>query len=64
MGSQKIQGELWGKRPKDWASIQESTVNSGYETIAASIQPYIQKNGHVVYNNKFRVVISEKRNAN
>ena len=31
MGSQKIQGELWGKRPKDWASIQEPTGNSGYE---------------------------------
>ena len=31
-----------------------------YETIAAAIQPYIRQNGHVVYNNKFRVVISEK----
>lgn len=31
MGSQKIQGELWGKRSKDWASIQEPTGNSGYE---------------------------------
>ncbi|MEQ9403597.1 MAG: methyltransferase domain-containing protein [Cyclobacteriaceae bacterium] len=31
MGSQKIQGELWGKRPKDWASIQEPTGNSGYQ---------------------------------
>ena len=31
MGSQKIQGELWGKRSADWASIQESTGNSGYE---------------------------------
>lgn len=31
MGSQKIQGELWGKRPQDWGSIQEPTGNSGYE---------------------------------
>ena len=31
MGSQKIQGELWGKRSKDWASIQEPTGNSGYQ---------------------------------
>ena len=31
MGSQKIQGELWGKRSADWASIQEATGNSGYE---------------------------------
>ncbi|APG66203.1 hypothetical protein LPB136_12835 [Tenacibaculum todarodis] len=30
MGSQKIQGELWGKRPKDWANIQELTGDSGY----------------------------------
>jgi len=30
-----------------------------YETVTAAIQPYIQQNGHVVYNNKFRVVISE-----
>ena len=30
-----------------------------YETVAAEIQPYTQQNGHVVYNNKFRVVISE-----
>ncbi len=33
MGSQKIQGELWGKRPKDWASIQESKGNAGYEHV-------------------------------
>ena len=31
MGSQKIQGELWGKRAKDWALIQEATGNAGYE---------------------------------
>lgn len=31
MGSSKIQGELWGKRPKDWALIQEPTGDVGYE---------------------------------
>ena len=33
MGSQKIQGELWGKRSKDWASVQEATGNAGYEYV-------------------------------
>jgi ubiquinone/menaquinone biosynthesis C-methylase UbiE len=31
VGSQKTQGELWGKRAKDWASIQEMTGNAGFE---------------------------------
>jgi ubiquinone/menaquinone biosynthesis C-methylase UbiE len=31
-----------------------------YETSSQAMQPYIQPNGHVVYNNKFRVVIAEK----
>jgi SAM-dependent methyltransferase len=30
MGSQAIQGQLWGQRPKDWADIQEETGNVGY----------------------------------
>jgi len=30
MGSKAIQGPLWGKNPKDWATIQEPTGNSGY----------------------------------
>lgn len=30
MGSQKMQGELWGKRAADWASIQERTGIDGY----------------------------------
>ncbi len=33
MGSQKIQGELLGKRPKDWASIQETTDIACYELL-------------------------------
>jgi len=31
MGSQAIQGKLWGKNPKDWATIQEPTANAGYK---------------------------------
>jgi len=38
--------------------------NSGYEktlnTTLESVQPYIKSNGHIIYKNKFRVVISEK----
>ena len=30
MGSQKVQGELWGKRPNDWAAYQEKTAIPGY----------------------------------
>jgi ubiquinone/menaquinone biosynthesis C-methylase UbiE len=30
MGSQAIQGKLWGKNPKDWAAIQEPTGAAGY----------------------------------
>lgn len=38
MGSQKVQGELWGKRPKEWASIQEPTGDSGYEHALQSLK--------------------------
>src|ERR1700743_2825016 len=30
MGSATIQGRLWGKQSKDWATIQEQTGNAGY----------------------------------
>ncbi len=30
MGSQAIQGALWGQRPEDWANIQERTGLDGY----------------------------------
>ena len=33
MGSNKIQGELWGKNPEDWALIQESTGKAGYKYV-------------------------------
>ncbi len=33
MGSQAIQGKLWGQRPKDWAEIQEKTGLPGYEFV-------------------------------
>ena len=38
MGSSKIQGKLWGKRPNDWASIQEPTGDSGYEHALQSLK--------------------------
>ena len=31
MGSQAIQGKLWGQKPGDWAAIQEPTGMAGYE---------------------------------
>lgn len=44
--------------------VTRAIENSGFEkvhsTISNAIQPYTQTNGHVVYNNKFRVIISEK----
>ena len=30
MGSQAIQGKLWGQRADDWAAIQEPTGMAGY----------------------------------
>lgn len=41
-------------------AIDQNGFEKVYETILNAIQPYIQSNGHVVYNNKFRVVIAEK----
>ncbi|MEI9809042.1 MAG: methyltransferase domain-containing protein [Bacteroidota bacterium] len=37
MGSQTIQGKLWGQRPKDWAGIQEQTGKAGYDFALASL---------------------------
>jgi ubiquinone/menaquinone biosynthesis C-methylase UbiE len=41
-------------------AIEHSGFEKVYETIAAAAQPYVQGNGHVVYKNKFRIVIAEK----
>ncbi len=41
MGSQAIQGKLWGQRPKDWSEIQEQTGKAGYDFVLdyLSLQP-------------------------
>lgn len=31
MGSQQIQGQLWGQQPKNWSAIQELTGKAGYD---------------------------------
>ena len=41
-------------------AIEHCGFEKVYETTLQAIQPYIQQNGHVVYNNKFRVVIAAK----
>lgn len=41
-------------------AIEHCGFEKVYETTVQAIQSYIQSNGHVVYNNKFRVVIAEK----
>jgi ubiquinone/menaquinone biosynthesis C-methylase UbiE len=41
-------------------AIANSGFEKAYKTVADSIQPYIKNNGHVVYKNKFRVVIAQK----
>jgi ubiquinone/menaquinone biosynthesis C-methylase UbiE len=41
-------------------AIDNSGYEKAYETILNIVQPYVQTNGHVVYKNKFRVVIAEK----
>ena len=33
MSSNKIQGELWGKNPEDWALIQEATGEARYKNV-------------------------------
>ncbi len=33
MGSQAMQGKLWGQRPKDWSDIQEQTGKAGYDFV-------------------------------
>lgn len=38
MGSQKIQGKLWGQQSKDWAAIQEKTGIAGYNYVLNLLQ--------------------------
>lgn len=33
MGTARVQGELWGARPKAWAEVQEQTVTPLWERI-------------------------------
>lgn len=41
-------------------AIEHSGFNKVYETLKAAAEPFIKSNGHVVYNNKFRVVFGVK----
>ena len=41
-------------------AIENSGYEKSYQTTLKAAKPYIQSNGHVVYKNKFRVVIAEK----
>lgn len=44
--------------------VARAIANSGYQkvydTISEAIQPYVKANGHVVYQNKFRIVSAKK----
>lgn len=39
MGSQVIQGQLWGHSPKDWANIQEYTALNCYKHVLKILNP-------------------------
>ena len=41
-------------------AIENSGYEKAYTTLLETLQPYTKSNGHIVYRNKFRVVISEK----
>jgi ubiquinone/menaquinone biosynthesis C-methylase UbiE len=41
-------------------AIEHSGFDKVYETISAAAKPHVQSNGHVVYKNKYRIVIAEK----
>jgi len=42
-------------------AIQHSGYDKAYATVLAAATPYTQSNGHVVYHNKVRIVLAEKR---
>ena len=39
MGSKTLQASLWGKKPEDWAQIQEATGIAGYEYVLDWLGP-------------------------
>jgi len=41
-------------------AIEHSGFGKVSEVISAAVAPYVQADGHVVYHNKFRIVIAEK----
>jgi ubiquinone/menaquinone biosynthesis C-methylase UbiE len=41
-------------------AIDHSGFEKAYETLLVAVQPYIKKNRHVVYHNKFRIIVAEK----
>jgi len=41
-------------------AIENSGYEKSYQTTLEAATPYIKSNGHIVYKNKFRVVIAEK----
>ena len=41
-------------------AIDNSGYDKAYATVKEAMAPYLQANGHVVYKNKWRVVISQK----
>jgi ubiquinone/menaquinone biosynthesis C-methylase UbiE len=41
-------------------AIENSGYEKSYQTTLEAAKPYIKSNGHIVYKNKFRVVIAEK----
>jgi SAM-dependent methyltransferase len=41
-------------------AIEFSGIEAVHKAVLSDIHPYIQRNGHVVYHNKFRVVTAEK----
>ena len=41
-------------------AIENNSFEKVFEAVSVAIQPFIQSDGHVVYKNKFRVVIAEK----
>jgi len=42
------------------AAIAYSGLQNVQDTVLRAVQPYIQANGHVVYHNKFRIVIARR----